>query len=70
MVMKLTGSRCQCRACGEYFNSTYAFDKHRFGKPEKRYCMSEYVMLSEGLSRNKALFWITGTFTRVIDKTA
>jgi len=30
--------------------------------------MSEYVMLSEGLSRNKALFWITGTFTREINK--
>jgi hypothetical protein len=26
---KLTGSRCLCRACGERFNSTAAFDRHR-----------------------------------------
>lgn len=27
----LTGERCRCRACGEYFNSAKAFDRHRFG---------------------------------------
>jgi len=68
--MKLTGSRCQCRACGEYFNSTSAFDKHRFGIPDKRYCMSEYVMLAEGLSKNAALFWIGSTNTFIQKKTA
>lgn len=26
---KLTGDRCRCTACGELFNSTFAFDKHR-----------------------------------------
>jgi hypothetical protein len=24
--------RCRCFACGEYFNSTYAFTKHRAGR--------------------------------------
>lgn len=30
--MKLTGRRCQCRSCGEYFNSVPAFDRHRTGE--------------------------------------
>lgn len=30
--MKLTGDRNQCRMCGEAFNSTTAFDKHRVGE--------------------------------------
>lgn len=29
--MKLRGDRCRCTACGELFNSTHAFDKHRVG---------------------------------------
>lgn len=27
----LRGDRCRCTACGELFNSTFAFDKHRIG---------------------------------------
>ena len=27
----LRGDRCRCRACGEYVNSTSAFDRHRVG---------------------------------------
>jgi hypothetical protein len=30
--MKLSGDRNQCRMCGEAFNSTTAFDKHRVGE--------------------------------------
>lgn len=29
---KLTGNRCQCPNCGEYFSTVSNFDKHRKGK--------------------------------------
>jgi len=57
--MKLTGARCQCRACDEYFNSTFAFDKHRIGKPENRQCMTQDAMLAKGMSTNEAGFWVS-----------
>ena len=57
--MKLGNSRCQCRACAEYFNSVAAFDKHRRGKPENRRCLSPDSMLAVGMTTNKAGFWIT-----------
>ena len=54
-AMKLTGDRCQCTACGEYFNSTYAFDRHRV-----RYvCRTAEELRAKGWSVNAAGFWIT-----------
>ncbi|MGH7744819.1 MAG: hypothetical protein ACREQ5_08395 [Candidatus Dormibacteria bacterium] len=41
---KLTGNRCQCPTCGEFFNGLQPFDKHRTGnyampdKPNTRRC--------------------------------
>ena len=29
---KLTGKRCQCPGCGEYFSTVSNFDRHRKGK--------------------------------------
>ncbi len=29
---KLTGKRCQCSACGEFFSVVANFDKHRRGE--------------------------------------
>jgi len=63
----ISGDRCFCRACGEYFNSTKAFDKHRTGKyrqlrdpgPETRRCRSFDEMAAKGMSKNSADFWIT-----------
>lgn len=58
--MILRGDRCQCAACDEYFNSTFAFDKHRIGKHgESRRCMDVNTMLEKGMSKNKGGFWIT-----------
>lgn len=39
--MKLTGRRCQCAACGKYFNTVSAFDKHRAGshRLDSRRCL-------------------------------
>jgi hypothetical protein len=55
----LRGDRCRCSGCGEYFNSTYMFDKHRFGKYPDRRCMTAEEMSAKGYSKNEAGFWIS-----------
>lgn len=60
----LTGHRCQCTACGEFFNSETVFDRHRIGRfekdgiPNSRRCLSVPEMLAKGWSLNRAGFWI------------
>lgn len=62
---KLTGNRNQCPTCGEFFNSTYAFDKHRtgpFGKastPAQRRCLKPDEMRAIGMLKNEAGFWVS-----------
>lgn len=64
--MKLTGNRCQCTGCGEYFNSAYTFDGHRVGlfapinRPNTRRCLTVAEMMAKGWLRNDAGFWISG----------
>ena len=61
----LRGDRCLCRTCGEYFNSTFAFDKHRVGKHDLaashfgRRCLTEAEMTARGMARNQRGFWIS-----------
>ena len=55
----LTGSRCLCRGCGQYFNSTSAFDLHRVGKPEARRCLSTDEMVEAGMTRNAGGFLVS-----------
>jgi hypothetical protein len=53
---KLTGERCRCSACGEYFNSVSVFDKHRIGTYENsvvgRRCLSVSEMLARSWIQN------------------
>lgn len=59
--MRLTGDRCQCRVCWEFFNSTTAFDKHRMtpkGETSKR-CLSVSEMQARGMVRSGKGFWCT-----------
>jgi hypothetical protein len=64
MTMKLTGQRCQCTGCGEYFNRVSTFDKHRVGEHGvNRHCLTEAQMTDKGWSRNAAGFWITAPRT-------
>jgi hypothetical protein len=58
---RLTGARCKCSGCAEYFNSVSVFDAHRVGGfgPERR-CLSIGEMLAKGWIRNSAQFWIRG----------
>jgi hypothetical protein len=56
---RLTGARCQCAGCDGLFNSVTAFDQHRVGEPLHRRCLTVDEMTWQGMSVNKAGFWIT-----------
>jgi hypothetical protein len=55
----LTGNRCQCAACGEFFNSEKGFNGHRKGPPNNRSCLTKMQMQAKGWSKNARGFWIT-----------
>jgi hypothetical protein len=58
--MNLSGDRNQCQGCKEYFNSTFAFDKHRTGDFGKdRRCMTAEEMQARGMVKNAAGFWVS-----------
>ncbi len=58
MGVKLSGDRNQCTGCGELFNSTFAFNKHRTGEHGKdRRCMSVDEMLTQGMVLGTDKFW-------------
>jgi len=60
MTRRLTGSRCLCRGCGEYFNSVYAFDRHRvWDSPTVQRCLNQEELVRKGMSINSSGFWIT-----------
>lgn len=61
---KLGGDHCQCAGapyagCGEFFNSTRAFDKHRVDAGQARRCLSAFEMQAKGMSLNARGFWVT-----------
>lgn len=57
---KLTGNRCQCPTCGEYFNGLAGFDAHRIGPFDgTRRCLTVAAMDARGWVRNAAGFWVT-----------
>lgn len=68
--MKLRGDRCQCRACGELFNSTYAFDKHRQGPYTDRRCLSVAAMAERGFTQNAHGFWLTARKNALLHRRA
>jgi hypothetical protein len=60
-TLTLRGQHGQCAACREYFNSTYAFDKHRVGRytPMERRCLSPDEMRAKGMVVNSTGFWVS-----------
>jgi hypothetical protein len=62
MAPTLRGDHCQCPTCGESFNSTSAFDKHRVGPYTHdlttRRCLSPAEMRVAGMATNAAGWWI------------
>ena len=54
---------CFCVACGAYFRSATAFDKHRVGQVDRdRRCLTEGEMRAAGMSRDAQGRWITRAF--------
>jgi len=57
-IPRLTGSRCVCRTCGQYFNSVSMFDAHRIGLHPSRRCLSPFELAQRGYTLNPKGFWI------------
>ena len=61
----LNGDRNQCPGCNEYFNSTFAFQKHKTGEFGKnRRCRTVQEMLEIGMSQKPDGFWISEKTSR------
>lgn len=60
---KLGNCRCLCQACGSYFNSTFAFDKHRVGdyknEAKNRRCLTEKEMRDRAMGVNHDGYWVS-----------
>ena len=58
---RLTGDHNECPGCGQLFNSTAAFDKHRTGSynPPERRCLTGQEMLAKGMAMSGAGWWVT-----------
>ena len=58
---RLTGCRCQCPTCGDYFGNVRGFDRHRIGTlgASDRRCMSLAEMMAAGWERNGRGFLLT-----------
>ena len=55
----LKGDRNQCPSCKEYFNSSFAFQKHRVGEFGKdRRCRTVEEMLLIGMDQKPDGFWV------------
>ena len=58
--MKTTHTKCLCTTCGDYFNSTAAFDKHRTGEHATgRRCMTHQERRSIKMDTNLQGYWVT-----------
>ena len=68
LMKKLRGDRCQCTACGEYFNRTSVFDKHRIGDYGMRRCRTPDVMIAIGMFLGNDGFWRGSRFNGTIPR--
>lgn len=58
----LRGDHNECPTCGQLFNSTHAFERHRTGDFGKnRQCRTVDDMSKIGMSKNSGGFWISST---------
>lgn len=58
---RLTGGRCQCPRCGDYFGSVRGFDRHRIGPvgSANRRCMTAGEMDAAAWARDARGFLLT-----------
>jgi phage replication-related protein YjqB (UPF0714/DUF867 family) len=63
--VRLTGDRNQCQGCKEYFNSTFAFDKHRVGDHGvDRRCLTPDEMRAKGMDVSASGYWVSALNTQ------
>src|SRR5688572_22197191 len=62
---RLTGCRCQCPVCGDYFGNVVGFDRHRVGAfsmpgefAHERRCLTPAELDACGWVRNERGFWL------------
>ena len=57
----LRGDHNECPGCGQLFNSTRAFEKHRTGSHEggQRRCLTVEQMEAIGMAKNADGWWVT-----------
>ena len=62
----LRGDRNQCAKCEEYFNSTFAFDKHRTGEHEgnARRCLSVNEMQTRKMVKGTDGYWVGSVMSK------
>ncbi len=58
-ALPLRGAECECTGCGERFSRERAFDRHRYGPPHARRCLSVETMTAQGWRRNARGCWVT-----------
>jgi hypothetical protein len=57
---QVRGDRNQCTGCGQLFNSSAAFEKHRTGEfGRDRRCMTTDEMAAKGMAINSDGYWVT-----------
>jgi hypothetical protein len=58
---RLSGDKNQCPTCHHYFNSSFAFGRHRVGEfnPNTRRCLTPEEMRAKGMLISSTGFWIT-----------
>jgi hypothetical protein len=57
LVLRPGGVACRCSACGEFFLSVRAFDRHRVGRPAERVCETTPRMSGAGLEIDSRGYW-------------
>lgn len=63
-LIKLSGDHNQCQGCKEFFNSTFAFDKHRTGEHGiDRRCLTTAGMQDKGMAIAASGFWVSSLNT-------
>lgn len=53
--------KCQCKLCGEYFNSDRGFTDHRVGQfmPNTRRCLTPEELIAKGWAKTDSGHWVT-----------
>lgn len=65
-TFNLRGDRNQCQSCKKYFNSSFAFDKHRTGEFGKdRRCMTTEEMEAKRMAQRADGFWVSALMSEI-----